>query len=219
LRYQKLFKPLYADVLKALPSFVSVGDHMIMGRSGTPKMPMLLGVGNADGTGDGVMISRDVQQLAYEYCRRGISVQFHEYPGDAHTAAAVAFEPEAAAFLEQRLNGQPAVNGCAAITPGNSLAPTPVPQSRLLRFSWLGLRAAGRGIAVQVRAPHGTQRDVGIVLKRQGTVVAAVHLARVGTATQTLILRTDGRTPPPGEYTVTVSVDGGSLIWQDRRVG
>jgi hypothetical protein len=219
LTYQKLFKPQYADVLKALPSFVSVGDHMIMGRSGTPNMPMLLGVGNADGTGDGVMISRDVQQLAYEYCRRGVSVQFHEYTGDTHTIAAVAFEPQAAAFLEQRLNGLPAVNGCASITPGNSLAPTPVPQSNLLRFSWLGLRAAARGIAVQVRAPGRTQREVGIILKRQGAVVARAHLARVGTTRQTLILRANGRMPPPGDYTVTVSVNGGSLIWQDHHVG
>lgn len=219
LTYQKLFKPQYADVLKELPSFVSVGDHLIMGRSGTPNMPMLLGVGNADGTGDGVMISRDVRQLAYEYCRRGISVQFHEYTGDTHTIAAVAFEPQAAAFLEQRLNGQPAVNGCASITSGNSLVPTPVPQSKLLRFSWLGLRSRARGIAVRVWAPGRTQRDVGIILRRQGEVVARAHLPRVATTPQTLILRANGRRPMPGAYTVTVSVEGGSLIWQDRRVG
>ncbi len=219
LTYQKLFKPQYADILKALPSFVSVGDHLIMGRSGTPTMPMLLGVGNADGTGDGVMISRDVQQLAYEYCHRGIPVQFHEYLGDTHTIAAVAFEPQAAAFLEQRLNGQRAVNGCASITPGNSLTPTPVPQSRLLHFSWLGLRAAAHGIAVRVWAPHGTQRNVDITVERRGTVVARTRLTRVGSTTRTLILRADGRTPPPGDYTVTVSVDGGSLIWEDHPVG
>ncbi len=219
LTYQKLFKPRYANVLKTLPSFVSVGDHMIMGRSGTPKMPMLLGVGNADGTGDGVMISRDVRQLAYEYCHRGVSVQFHEYTGDTHTVAAVVFEPQAAAFLGQRLSGQPAVNGCASITPGNSLAPTPVPQSNLLRFGWRGLRAAAGGIVVQVRAFARTQHDVGIVLRRQGAVVARAHLTRVGTKTQRLILLANGRVPPSGDYTVTVSVNGGSLIWQDHHVG
>ncbi len=219
LTYQKLFKPQYSDVLKALPSFVSVGDHLIMGRSGTPKLPMLLGVGNADGTGDGVMISRDVRQLAYEYCRRGVSVQFHEYLGDSHTVAAVAFEPQAAAFLAQRLSGQPAVDGCASITPGNSLTPTPVPQSKLLRFRWLGRSARAGGILVALRTPRGSHSNVDVVLKRQGEVVARAHLARVGTSTRTLTLRANKRMPPAGDYTVTVWVGGGSLIWEDHRVG
>ena len=219
LTYQKLFKPQYSDVLGTLPSFVSVADHLIMGRGGTPTAPMLLGVGNADGTGDGVMISRDVRQLAYEYCRRGVKVQFHEYTGDSHTLAAVAFEPQAATFLQQRLGGQAAVDGCASIMPGNSLAPTPVPQSKLLHFTWRGVRTAAHGIAVRLRAPAGTQRNVGIVLKRDGAVVARVTLVRVGTANETVILRVHGRTPPAGEYTVTVTVGGGSLYWLQARVG
>jgi hypothetical protein len=55
-------------------------------------------------------------------------------------------------------------------------------------------------------------------LKREGAVIARAHLARVGTTTQTLILHANGRMPP-GDYTVTVAVNGGSLIWQDHRVG
>jgi hypothetical protein len=82
-----------------------------------------MGVGNADGTGDGVMVTRDVEALAHEYCRRGGNVQFNVYQGLNHDNAAIPFEVQAVAFLEQRFRGIPAVNGCRSIGTGNSLAP------------------------------------------------------------------------------------------------
>jgi Secretory lipase len=124
LTYQKLFRPQYRNIFK-LPSFVAVTDSLIMSHTGTPRGPLLIGVGNSDGTGDGVMVAKDVQALAYTYCRRGVSVQFHEYAGDNHYSAAVAFEPEATVFLDARLTGKAEPNGCSSIGPGNSLAPCP----------------------------------------------------------------------------------------------
>lgn len=101
-----------------------------MGTSGgTPAEPLLLGVGDSDGTGDGIMIDGDVQALAHEYCQRGVSVTFTVYPGLPHSDAAVPFEAQALAFLEGRFNGDPAPNGCTSIGQGNSLAPLPQPSS------------------------------------------------------------------------------------------
>ena len=128
LTYQQLFKPQYQDVNQNAP-FVSITDKLIMGRTGTPHGPMMIGVGNADGTGDGVMIAGDDQELAHEYCSQGVPVQFSVYSGDDHTNAAVPFEVAAKSFIDQSLSGTPATNGCASIAAGNSLAPQPLPPS------------------------------------------------------------------------------------------
>lgn len=78
-----------------------------------------MGVGNADGTGDGVMIAKDVQQLAYAYYRRSVDVQFHDYTNSDHDEAAPQCEAQALQFLQQRYNGQMTANECSRITPGN----------------------------------------------------------------------------------------------------
>jgi hypothetical protein len=94
-----------------------------MSRTGTPKEPLYIAVGNADGTGDGVMVARDDEALAHVYCTRGVSVSFTEFSGDDHTKAAVPFELAAFSFLGARLNGTGVADGCAAIGKGNSIAP------------------------------------------------------------------------------------------------
>jgi len=127
LTYQKLLKPKYHDVFK-IPAFVKFTDPLIMSRTGTPKGPLFIGVGNSDGTGDGVMVTKDDEALAHTYCKRGTSVQFNDYKGDDHTQAAVPFEAGAAAFLAARLDGKPVPDGCNSIGAGNSLAPLPVPR-------------------------------------------------------------------------------------------
>jgi hypothetical protein len=218
LTIDKLFKPPYRPVVRDLPSFVSVSDHLIMGRSGTPKGPLLLAVGNADGTGDGVMVARDVQGLAHDYCRRGVSVEFHEYSGDTHTLAAIPFESAASAFLKARLNGQPVANGCAQIAAGNSIAPAPVPQAKLLHIRWLGRRGA-HDVAVQLWAPHRAQRTVAVTLAFAGRVFGRVRLSRIGRARVTVVLAAPARTPAPGVLTLTVTIRGGGLIWEPVSVG
>jgi hypothetical protein len=128
LTVQKLLKPRYRDLLK-LPSEVKLTDHLIMSRTGTPTGPLFIGVGDSDGTGDGVMVTADDEALAHTYCRRGVSVQFNVYLGDDHGAAAGPFEQGAATFLSQRLAGLPVSNGCASIGRGNSLARVPIPHT------------------------------------------------------------------------------------------
>ena len=126
LTVQKLLKPQYQDFL-GIPVFADTINHLIMSRTGTPKGPLFIGVGNKDGTGDGVMIANDDEALAHTYCQRGVSVQFNTYSGQDHDNAAVPFEAGAFGFLTARLTGVPVPNGCSSIGAGNSLAPVPVP--------------------------------------------------------------------------------------------
>jgi hypothetical protein len=128
LKVQSLLKPQYQD-FDSIPIFASIIDQLIMGSDGTPTEPQLLGVGNADGTGDGVMVAADVEALAHEYCQRGVNVQFYQYKGDSHTEAAIPFEAEAEVFVRQRLAGLPVVSNCSSVGAGNSLAPLPTSSS------------------------------------------------------------------------------------------
>ena len=83
-----------------------------------------------DSVGDEVMVAKDVQELAYTYCKRGVQVEFHLYRGSNHQGAGSTFFGEAQTFLTQRLEDRPFHNGCADINPGNSIAPVPLPASR-----------------------------------------------------------------------------------------
>jgi hypothetical protein len=127
LTYQMLLKPKFHDIYK-IPAFVSQVDHMIMSRSGTPKGPLFIAVGDADGTGDQVMVTRDDEALAHTYCKRGVSVQFNVYTGDNHNQAGIKFETSVPAFLAARLSGKSVPDGCSSIGRGNSIAPLPVPR-------------------------------------------------------------------------------------------
>jgi hypothetical protein len=85
---------------------------------------MLIEVGKQNGQrGDGVMVAADDEALAHVYCKRGLKVQFKINQGLDHTNAAVPFESDASTFLDARLHGVPAVNGCATIGRGDSIAP------------------------------------------------------------------------------------------------
>ncbi len=129
LTVQQLLLPQYANPFD-VPVLVSILNHLIMGTSGgTPGEPLLFGVGDSDGTGDGIMIAGDVEALSHEYCQRGVPVTFSVYPLLPHSDAAVPFEAQALSFLESQFNGHAPANGCAAIGPGNSLAPLPQPAS------------------------------------------------------------------------------------------
>jgi hypothetical protein len=129
LTIQQMLLPQYSNPFD-VPALVTILNHLIMGTSGgTPGEPLLLGVGDSDGTGDGIMIDGDVEALAHEYCQRGVPVTFTVYPGLPHADAAVPFEAQALTFLEGQFNGLTAPDGCALIGPGNSLAPLPQPAS------------------------------------------------------------------------------------------
>jgi Secretory lipase len=127
LTFQQLVKVQYANPFQ-VPILVRIMNHLLMGTApGHPAEPLLLGVGNADGTGDGIMVAGDVEALAYEYCQQGVPVTFDEYSGLEHTEAAVPFETDAMTFLGNLFAGGAPSNGCSSIGPGTSIAPLPPP--------------------------------------------------------------------------------------------
>ena len=124
----QLFKPRYQDITK-VPVLVRILDHLIMSRTGTPRAPLFIGTGLSDPTGDGAIVAKDVQELAYTYCHRGVPVEFHIYKGLSHIHAGLPFLEQAQAFLTQRFENLHFQNGCSDIGPGNSIAPVPAPAS------------------------------------------------------------------------------------------
>jgi hypothetical protein len=130
LTVQKLLKPQYQDFL-TVPIFATVVNKLLMGSEpGHPKGPLFLAVGNdpknAQGQGDDIMVTKDVQALAYEYCTQGVPVHYAEYANTTHEEAAIEFEPNAIAFLQERFLGTPfTADSCDAIGSGNALTPLP----------------------------------------------------------------------------------------------
>jgi hypothetical protein len=201
LKVEQLVRPAYANFL-AVPLFARITNQLIMSTAGTPKAPLFIGVGNADGTGDGVMVANDVEALAYTYCQRGASVQFNEYKGDDHTGAAIPFEAGALTFLTQLLNGGSVANGCGSIGPGNSLAPLPV---AAVKLRYIGPRRRARGVLLYVRTTTGTLNGLVLKLWRRGRVVDTQSLPGITTSAHRLVLRVRGRMPKAGRYRLVVS--------------
>ena len=124
-----IFKPRYRDIEK-LPVIVRIFDRSIMSRSGTPHGPLFIANGLSDTTGDGVTVTKDVQQLAYIYCHRGVPLELHIYKGLNHSAAGTPFFEQAQAFLARRFKNLPFHSACGDIgRSGSSIAPLPGPAS------------------------------------------------------------------------------------------
>ena len=107
-----------------VPEVVAAIDDNIMGSQGTPRTPMFLAVGHAGPIGDTVMITGDVQGLAYGYCGRGVDVQYAQYDGLTHSDVFPVFEAQSLQFLTERFSGGPTRSNCVTIPPGNALTPT-----------------------------------------------------------------------------------------------
>ena len=154
LTIQQLLKPQYQNFL-AIPTFARIINRLIMGTSpGRPSSPLLMAVGDSDGTGDGVMVAADVEALAHEYCQEGVPVNFTVFNGSDHGAAAIPFEVSALTFVVSRFAGLPPVNGCGSIGSGNSLAPLPV-----VAGAGCPLASCTSAPECERRAPRGTSRD------------------------------------------------------------
>lgn len=216
LKLEDLLAPQYKD-WKKVPIFVKIFNNSIMSEAGTPKEPLLMGVGNVDGTGDGVMIAKDVQQLAYTYCTRNVPVQFHIYSNSDHVQAAPQFEAQAVQFLQALYAGQTVANECGSIGPGNPLTPLPQPGPRAIRSPRLELRSVAvdsrrHGVMVAMSTNQGTLHDVTVELTRRRKLAAKVTVARLGAKVRRVVLRTNGHMPPPGRYTLTVFVTGAAVL-------
>jgi hypothetical protein len=87
-------------------TFVDIFNDSITAQAGTPGQPLLMAVGNSVGTGEGVMVTKDVQELAHTYCGRGVPVQLSVYSYLNHFLAAIPFEVQALRFFHERYNGK-----------------------------------------------------------------------------------------------------------------
>ena len=123
-----MLKDEYRD-WKNVPELALVMNDAIMGRTGAPTIPILLGVGDQGDGGDGVMIVKDVQQLAHEYCSHDVPVQFHVYDRSDHTTAFPRFAADEAAYFQQAFAGAP-LSGDCPVAPGNPLDPLPTPAGK-----------------------------------------------------------------------------------------
>jgi Secretory lipase len=218
LTYQKLLKPQYQDIYQN-QDVVRINDELIMTRTGTPRGPLFIGVGDADGTGDGVMVTKDDEGLAHTYCERGVSVEFHIYSGDDHTNAAIPFEAGALTFLTDRLNGVPVQNGCSSVGAGNALTPLPIPPNPpSLKLADLGASKHLHGVVLALSSTGGTLANLIVTVRRGGKLIERFRVARVTGARHRLVLRAHGRIPRRGRYTVLVSQDGLTLLTRTIRV-
>ena len=173
-----LLKSQYRDFLH-IPTVADVLNQLIMGTApGTPQIPMMMEVGNADGVGDGVMVTKDVEALAHEYCTAGMKVHLKEDIGADHTAAGSSFFLQGGiSYLLGLMAGAPAQDDCATIPAGNDLSPivaTAGPWGRFTIHPALHARSHGGydvlvvhahravGATVKVfRLHHGHQTKVG----------------------------------------------------------
>jgi hypothetical protein len=213
LKVQQLVKPAFQNIY-SIPAVVKIDNALIMSRAGTPTEPLLMGVGDADGTGDGVMVTKDVEALAHTYCQRGLSVELHVYDGDDHTDAAVAFLPTAAIWLNERLTGVAATNGCSSIPAGNAL--TPVPPAPQLKLRVAAPTKHLHRIIASLHATTGTMLDLTVQLRHAGKLIASHSIASLGTKRRHITL--SKRTTTAGRYTVTVTEDGVLLVKRAVRV-
>jgi hypothetical protein len=229
LTIQKLLKPQYANFL-SIPVFAQTINHLIMSRTGTPTGPLFIGVGDQDGTGDGVMVTADDEALAHTYCQRGVSVQFSVYDGQDHDNAAVPFEAGALNFLTNRLNGLPVPNGCSSIAAGNSLTPLPVSapagsnpakpaKAAKLRLRYLGRQRHLRGVALKLWTSRGAMTKLVVKLRQGRKLIDTVRVARLTTRKHRVVLRSHGRTPRKGRYTITVTQGRHTLATRRVRIG
>lgn len=215
LTIQKLAKPQYANVF-SIPSVVKVANGLIMGRGGAPKWPVFIGVGDVDGTGDGVMIAGDDEGLAHTYCERGVPVQFSEYRGDDHVHAVVPFEESALTFLSNLLAGGLAVDDCGSIGVGNSLAPLPVP---VVTVRFAGAGRARRSIRVEVVTTAGPMRRLVLELHRGPNLVLSHTLPQITGRPSGVVLRPVTGRFAPGRYTLTIRQADTTVAEQQFTIG
>lgn len=111
IRMREILKPEYADYHTFSP-LVEMSRALEMGTSGTPRFPILLGAGNSDGTGDGVMITADEHALAQTFCARGVPVDYREYAGADHVSAGLLTMAASMSYLAARFAGEAPTSTC-----------------------------------------------------------------------------------------------------------
>ncbi len=114
LRFADLMKPQYGSFSK-IPPLAKIRPQVVMGKAGTPTAPVYFAVSKLDKTGDGIVVAKDVRDLATEYCRRGASVRFQQYTGLEHITGLAVFIPDALLWISAQFNGSGRPSNCLAL--------------------------------------------------------------------------------------------------------
>ena len=136
--WASLVKPEYRDPA-SIPELVDVVKKTNLGEAPMPTVPFFFGEANNGvidgtmphkqwGTGDGIMVTGDVQDLANKYCQAGVPVHYEEYPFLPHTVAFTRWFPGVSQWMKDRFAGRPAPSSCGSIPAGNDIStPNVVP--------------------------------------------------------------------------------------------
>lgn len=114
LKFSDLMKPKYSSFSK-IPPLAKIRKQVVMGKAGTPTAPVYFAVSKLDETGDGIVVAKDVRDLATEYCRRGASVRFQQYTGLEHITGLAVFIPDALTWISAQFNGSGRPSNCSSL--------------------------------------------------------------------------------------------------------
>ena len=115
LKFADLMKPEYSSFDK-IAEFVAIRKTLVMGRSAPPTVPLFLASAKLDPTGDGIIVTEDVKNLARSYCSRGAEVTYHQYTGLEHVGGFAVFIPDALNWISARFRGSPQPGVCARLS-------------------------------------------------------------------------------------------------------
>ena len=109
------FKNGFDDLFAPLP-MSAINSDGIMGRRGTPRMPMYV----HKAVQDEVSPVADTDKLVQKYCDAGANILYQRNPVGTHTEEAVNGHPGAEAFIDAALKGTLASSyklvGCTTVT-------------------------------------------------------------------------------------------------------
>ena len=117
LTIRSIMLPAYQDLTQVAPFSIMLRDQTMGTAKTHPREPLLMGVGNVDGKGDGAMVASDVKALARHYCREGVPVDYQEYRGASHVEAGAYFDPQTGPCLQDRFAGAPFASNCSSLGP------------------------------------------------------------------------------------------------------
>ncbi|CAB4719871.1 MAG: lipase [Actinobacteria bacterium] len=114
LTFADLMKPRFST-FTSIPPLLRVRRQVVMGRAGTPTTPLFFAVAKLDDTGDGIVVTQDVADLAADYCGRGVSVRYQQYTGLEHITGMVAFVPDALTWINAQFADTGGQDGCSGL--------------------------------------------------------------------------------------------------------
>lgn len=114
LTFAKLMKPEF-PTFESIPELAELVDDLRMGQHDVPPMPMYVVSAKFDATGDGIIVTEDVKELARRYCAAGTPTVYRQYTGLEHVTGFALFIPDALGWLSGRFNRHAIKSNCSTL--------------------------------------------------------------------------------------------------------